>query len=87
MKLGHIVWYHDVFFKFDKRSISHHVFSSFGPLFMKIHHLKRRPLSKSTIFDQNFMKHGHIVNWHDVFFKFDNGPHRTMLSVVLALCL
>ena len=51
MKLGHIVKYYDVFFKF----------SSFGPLFMKIHHLKRCPLSKSNIFYQNFMKLGHIV--------------------------
>ena len=40
---------------------------------------KRRPLSKSNTFDQNFMKLGH----HDVFFKFDNGPYRTMLSVVM----
>ena len=48
---------------------------------------KRRPLSKSNTFDQNFMKLGHIVLYHDVFFKFDNGPYRTMLSVVMALCL
>ena len=32
------------------------------------------------------MKLGHIVKYHDVFFKFDNGPYRTMLSVVMALC-
>ena len=31
------------------------------------------PLSKSNIFDQNFMKLGHIVEYHDVFFKYDNG--------------
>ena len=48
---------------------------------------KRRPLSKSNSFDQNFMKLGHIVKYHDVFFKFDNGPYRTMFSVVMALCL
>ena len=54
---------------------------------MKIHHLKQCPLSKSNTFDQNFMKLGHIVKYHDVFFKFDNGPYRTMLSVVIALCL
>ena len=30
-------------------------------LFMKIHHLKRCPLSKYNIFYQNFMKLGHIV--------------------------
>ena len=33
---------------------------------------KRRPLSKSNTFDQNFMKIGHIVKYHDVFFNFDN---------------
>ena len=54
---------------------------------MKIHHLKQCPLSKSNIFDQNFMKLDHIVKYHDVFFKFDNGPYRTMLSAVMTLCL
>ena len=54
---------------------------------MKIHYSKRCPLSKSYIFDQDFMKLGHIVKYHDVFFKFNNGPYRTMLSVVMALCL
>ena len=29
----------------------------------------------------------HIVKYHDFFFKFDNGPYCTMLSVVMALCL
>ena len=52
---------------------------------MKIHHLKQCPLSKSNFFYQNFMKLGHIVKYHDVFFKFDNGPYRTMLSVAMAL--
>ena len=52
---------------------------------MKIHHLKRCPLSKSNIFYQNFMKLGHIVQYRDVFFKFDNGPYRSMLSAVMAL--
>ena len=64
-------------------SISHQAFKSYGPLFMKIHHFKRRP----NIFYQNFMKLGHIVKYHNVFFKFDNGPYRTMLSVVMAFCL
>ena len=41
--------------------ILHHAFSSYGPLFMKIHRLKWCQLSKSNIFDQNFMKLGHIV--------------------------
>ena len=48
---------------------------------------QRRPLSKSNTFDQNFMKLGHIVKYHNVFFKFDNGSYRTRLSVVMALCL
>ena len=49
-------------------------------------YVQRCPLSKSNTFDQNFMKLGHIVKYHDVFFKFDNGPYRTILSVVMALC-
>ena len=49
-------------------------------------HSDRRPLSNSNIFYQNFMKLGHIVKYHNVFFKFDNGPYRTRLSVVMALC-
>ena len=40
-----------------------------------------------NIFDQNFMKLGHIVKYHNVFLKFDNGTYRTGLSVVMALCL
>ena len=32
---------------------------------------RRRPLSKSNTFDQNFMNLGHIVQYHNVFFKFD----------------
>ena len=47
---------------------------------------RRCPLSNSNIFYQNFMKLGHIVKYHDVFFKFHNGPCRTRLSVVMALC-
>ena len=46
---------------------------------------QRRPLSKSNPFDQNFMKLGHIVKYHNVFFKIDNGPYRTRLSVVMVL--
>ena len=38
-------------------------------------------------FDQTFMKLGHIIEYHNVFFKFDNYPYRTRLSVVMALCL
>ena len=49
---------------------------------MKIHHCL---LSKSNIFDQNLTKLGHFVKYHDVF-KFDNGPYRTMLSVVNRPC-
>ena len=47
----------------------------------------QRPLSNSNIFYQNFMKLGHIVYYHDVFFKFDNGPYHTRLIRVMALCL
>ena len=53
---------------------------------MKKKHLKRCPLSKLNTFDQNLMKFGHIVKYHNAFFKFNNGPYRTMLSVVMALC-
>ena len=31
------------------------------------------------------MKLGHIGKYHDVFFKFDNGPYHTMLSGVMTL--
>ena len=48
---------------------------------------KRRPLSNSNTFHQNFMKLCHIVKYYDVFFKFENGLYRTMLSVAMALCL
>ena len=51
---------------------------------MKMHHFKWCPLSKSNTFDQNFMKLDHIVKYHDIFFKFDKGPYRTMLSAVMA---
>ena len=47
---------------------------------------RRRPLSNSNIFYQNFMKLGHIVKYHDVIFKFDNGPYRTRLSREMTLC-
>ena len=52
-----------------------------------VHLSRRRLLSKSNTFDQNFMTLGHIVKYHNVFFKFDNGLYRTRLSVVMALCL
>ena len=41
-------------------------------------HAQQRPLSKSSSFDQNFMKLGHIVWYPIVFFKPDNGPYRPM---------
>ena len=46
---------------------------------MKIHRFKRGPLSKSNSFDHNCIKLCHIVEYHDVFFKFDNGVYGTML--------
>ena len=66
MKLGHIVKYHDVFIKFDNGPYRT-MLSGNGPLFMKIHRLKRCPLSKSNSFDQKFIKLCHIVKYHDVF--------------------
>ena len=48
---------------------------------------RRRSLSKSNTFDPNFMKLGHLVKDHSVFFKFGNSLFRTRLSVVMALCL
>ena len=47
---------------------------------------QRYPLSEPKSYDQNFMKLGHIVKYNNVFFKFDNGPYRTMASEVIALC-
>ena len=39
-----------------------------------------------TYFDQNFMKLDHIVEHHNVFFKFENGQYPTMHSRIIALC-
>ena len=50
---------------------------------MKCYHLKQCPISKSNSYDQNFMKLGHMVKYHNVFFKFDNGSYRSMLSELL----
>ena len=61
-------------------------FQKLWPFVNEIHHLKQCPLSKLNTFDQNFMKLDHIVKYHDVFFKFNNGPYRTRLSAVNALC-
>ena len=43
-----------------------------------VRHTQRRPLSKSNSFDQNFVKLGHIVEYYNIFFNFDNGPYRTV---------
>ena len=53
---------------------------------MKIHHLKQHQLSKSNTSDQNFIKLGHIIMYHNVF-KFQNGPYHIMPSGVIALLL
>ena len=57
-----------------------------APCFQQLWHFiyenlpfKQCPLSKSNSFDHNFMKLGHIVKYHVVFFTFDNGLYRTML--------
>ena len=64
-----------------------HIAPGFQVLWPFVYENSRCPLSNSNIFYQIFMKLGHIVKYHDVFFKFDNGPYRTRLSVVMALCL
>ena len=46
---------------------------------MENRRLKRRLLSKMNSFDNNSMVLGHIIKYHDVFFKFDNGLYGTML--------
>ena len=76
--------------KSSSSSIMVHIapgFRELWPFIMKIHSFKRRPLSNSNIFYQNFMKLDGIVKYHDVFFKFDTGPYCTRLSRVMALCL
>ena len=55
-------------------------------MLMKIHHFSWCPVYKSSILDQNFMKLTHIVKKHNGFYKFDNGPYRTMPSGVIAFC-
>ena len=57
-----------------------------GHVRLSVCHSQRRPLSKSYSFDQNFMKLGHIIKYHNVF-KPDNGLYRTMPLGVVALCL
>ena len=52
---------------------------------MKNHQLKRCLLSKMNSFDYNSLKPGHIINYHNVFFKFENGPYLIMPSGVIAL--
>ena len=47
---------------------------------------QQRPLSMLNSFDQDFMKHGHIVKYHNVF-KNDDDQYCTMPSGVIALCL
>ena len=64
-----------------------HIAPGFQELWPFVYENSRRLLSNSNIFYQIFMKLGHIAKYHDVFFKFDNGPYPAMLSVVMALCL
>ena len=53
-------------------------------MFMKIHHFRWCLVYKSSNFDQNFLKLGHIVQSHNVFFVYDNGLYRIMPSRVIA---
>ena len=46
---------------------------------MKNYRFEQCMLSKSNSFDQNSMKVCHIVKYHDVVFKFNNGLYGTML--------
>ena len=77
MKLGHIVKYHNAFFKFYNGPYRTNAFSSYGPLFMKNCRLKQRLLSRMNSFNYNSMKLGHIIKYQNVF-KFQNGPYRIM---------
>ena len=79
MKLGHIVDYHFVFFKFDNCPYRTMLSAVMALLFMKIRRFKRCLLSKPNSFDHSFMKLCHIVKYHYVFFKFDNVLYGTML--------
>ena len=86
IKLGHIVMNHSVFLiQGQKWSISQHAFRSYDPLFTKNHRLKQCPLYKLNSLDQNFMKLGHIVKYHIVFSKFDNGLYSTMPAGVIVV--
>ena len=66
MKLGHIVRYHDVFFKFDICHYCTILLVVMALLFMNNNKLKRFSLSKSNIWYQNFMKLDHIDKYHNV---------------------
>ena len=68
-------------------SIMVHIAPGFQELLPFVYENSWRPLSYSNIFYQIFMKLGHIVKYHDVYLKFDNGLNRTRLSRVMALCL
>ena len=73
--------------KKKKKVLSLSVRTHLKYVLMYVRLFQRRPLSKSNSFNQNFIKLGHIVMYHDVFIKLDNGLYRTMPSGVLALCL
>ena len=57
----------------SSNSIMVHIALGFQELWPFVYEKSQRPLSNSNIFHQIFMKLGHIVKYHDVFFKFDNG--------------
>ena len=54
---------------------------------MKNHRLKRHLLSRMNSLDYNSMKLGHIIEYYNVLFKYENGPCRIMPSGVITLCL
>ena len=85
MKLGHIVTMIS-----SSSSIMVHIASCFQELWPCVYDMSTFEgclLSKSNSFDHNFMRLGHIVKYHNVSFKFDNGPYRIMLSGVMSLIL
>ena len=79
MKLYHIVKYFNVIFKFDN-GLYRPCLQELWPFVYEKSPFQTMLHSKSNSFDQILMKLGHIVYYHNVFFKFDNGLIHIMLS-------
>ena len=87
MKLGHIVKYHNVFFKFDYGLYGTMLSVAMALCLCKFTILNDVRSVTRIFFMRIFMKLSHIFKYRDVFFKFENGLYPTMLSAVMALCL